>query len=46
MTTHEDDDDALEVSYISVVCIDSLSGRGGKDLHFMTHFNDDDIPLV
>jgi hypothetical protein len=40
------DDEELEVSDISVVCIKSLRGRRGKYLLFMTHFSDDDVPHV
>jgi hypothetical protein len=41
------DDEEFDVSHIFVVCINkSLHGRRGKYLLFMTHFRDDDIPLV
>jgi hypothetical protein len=43
VTLHEGDDEELDVSHISVVCIKSLRGRRGKCLLFMTHFTDDDI---
>jgi hypothetical protein len=42
----EGDDEELDVSHISVVCIKSLHERRGKYLLFMTHFSDDDIPPV
>jgi hypothetical protein len=42
----EGDDEEFDVSHISFVCIKSLHGRRGKYLLFMTHFRDDDIPLV
>jgi hypothetical protein len=41
VTTPKDD-----VSNISDVCIQLLTGRRGKYLLFMPHFNDDDIPHV
>jgi hypothetical protein len=40
------DDDEFGISHIFVVCIKSLHGRPGKNLLFMTHFGDDDIPRV
>jgi hypothetical protein len=43
---HEGDDEEVDVSLISVVCIKSLPRRRGKYLLFMTHFNDDGIPPV
>jgi hypothetical protein len=46
VTVHEGDDEEFNVSHIYVVCIKSLTGRRGKYLLFMTHFSDDDIPLV
>jgi hypothetical protein len=46
VTVPEGDDEEFDVSHISAVCIKSLLGRRGKYLLFMTHFNDDDIPLV
>jgi hypothetical protein len=39
-------DDEFDVSCIYVVCIESLPRRRGKYLLLMTHFDDDDIPLV
>jgi hypothetical protein len=39
-------DEEFDVSHTYVVCIESLLGRRGKYLLFMTHFSDDDIPLV
>jgi hypothetical protein len=36
----------FDVSHISVVCIYSLHGRRGKYLLSMTHFSEDNIPLV
>jgi hypothetical protein len=42
----EEDDEEFDVSHIYVVCVKSLHGRRGKYLLFMTHFRDDDIPLV
>jgi hypothetical protein len=42
----ERDDEEFDVSHIYVVCVKSLPGRRGKYLLFMTHFHDDDIPLV
>jgi hypothetical protein len=44
VTTPKGDDDELEVSHISTMCIKSLLGRRGKYLLFMTHLSDDDIP--
>jgi hypothetical protein len=41
-----DYDEEFDVSHIVVVCVKSLPGRRGKYLLFMTHFRDDDIPLV
>jgi hypothetical protein len=46
VTVPKGDDEAFNVSYIHDVCIKSLHGRRGKYLLFMTHLNDDDIPLV
>jgi hypothetical protein len=46
VTTPKGDDDEFEVSHISAVCINSLPGRRGRYLLFMTHFMDDDIPCV
>jgi hypothetical protein len=46
VTVLEGDDEGFDVSHISTVCIKSLPGRRGKYLLFMTHFSDDDIPLV
>jgi hypothetical protein len=46
VTIPKGDDDEFDVSHISAVCIKSLPGQRGKYLLFMTHFNDDDIPLV
>jgi hypothetical protein len=46
VTIHEGDDEEFDVSHIFAVCIKSLHGRRGKYLLFMTHFSDDDIPLV
>jgi hypothetical protein len=46
MTTPEGEDDVFGVTHISVACIKSLLGLRGKYLLFMTHFDDDDIPLA
>jgi hypothetical protein len=46
VTVHEGDDEEFDVSHIIVVCIKSLPGRRGKDLFFIAHFCDDDIPPV
>jgi hypothetical protein len=46
VTVPEGDDEELDVSHIFDVCVKSLPGRRGKYLLFMTHFSDDDIPLV
>jgi hypothetical protein len=46
VTVHEGNDEELDVSHIYVVCIKSLPRRRGKYLLFMTHFSDDDNPLV
>jgi hypothetical protein len=46
VTVPDGDDEEFDVSHISAVCIKSLPGRRGKYLLFMTHFSDDDIPLV
>jgi hypothetical protein len=46
VTVHEGDDEEFDVSHIFDVCIKSLPPRRGKYLLFMTHFRDDDIPLV
>jgi hypothetical protein len=46
VTISEGDDEEFDVSHISAVCIKSLRGQRGKYLLFMTHFSDDDIPLV
>jgi hypothetical protein len=46
LTVLEGDDEEFDVSHISDVCINSLHGRRGKYLLVMTHFSDDDIPLV
>jgi hypothetical protein len=46
VTIPEGDDEEFDVSQISAVCVKSLPGRRGKYLLFMTHFSDDDIPLV
>jgi hypothetical protein len=46
VTVPEGDDEEFHVSHISVVCIKSLPRRRGKYLLFITHFSDDDIPLV
>jgi hypothetical protein len=46
VTVLEGDDEEFDVSHISDVCVKSLPGRRGKYLLFMTHFSDDDIPLV
>jgi hypothetical protein len=40
------DDAEFEISHISAVCIKLELGRQGKCLLFMTHFMDDDTPLV
>jgi hypothetical protein len=40
------DDEEFDVSHNSLVCIKSLPGRRGKYLLLMTHFRDDDIPLI
>jgi hypothetical protein len=42
----EGGDEEFDVSYISDVCINSIPGRRGKYLLFMTYFCDDDIPIV
>jgi pyruvate-formate lyase-activating enzyme len=42
----EGDEEEFDISHISDVCIKSLLGRRGKYVLFMTHFSDDDIPLV
>jgi hypothetical protein len=46
VTVPKGDDEEFDVSHISAMCIKSLPGRRGKYLLFMTHFSDDDIPLV
>jgi hypothetical protein len=46
VTVLEGDDEEFDVSYISAVCIKSLSRRRGKYLLFMTHFSDDEIPPI
>jgi hypothetical protein len=46
MTDLEGDDGEVDISHIYDVCVKSLPGRRGKYLLFMTHFSDDDIPLV
>jgi hypothetical protein len=44
VTTSNDDDDELEVSQISTMCIKSLLRRRGRYLLFMTRLSDDSIP--
>jgi hypothetical protein len=46
VTVPEGDDEEFDVSHISALCINSLPGRRGKYMLFMTHFSDDDIPHV
>jgi hypothetical protein len=47
VATQEDDDEEIDVSHIYYyVCIKPLRGRCVKYVLFMTHFNDDDVPLV
>jgi hypothetical protein len=46
VTTPKGDDEEFEVSHVFVVCMKWLPGRRGKYLFFMTHFNDDNTPLV
>jgi hypothetical protein len=40
------DDDEFVVSHIFAICVNSLPEQRGTYLLFMTHFSDDDIPLV
>jgi hypothetical protein len=46
VTIPEGDDEEIDVSHISAVCIKSLPGRRVKYMLFMTHLSDDDIPQV